>query len=94
MRLPTQTASHSTSGSGLCAGLCAQTRPDGAAINTTVGITLGELMIATRPTLAHWPLAALIGRSACRPSRPLPLVISVSPWLTQTSYGVSLLGSL
>jgi hypothetical protein len=69
-------------------------RPDGAAINTTVGITLGELMIATRPTLAHshWQRYRT-GDLSSKPSTA-PLAISVSPWLTQTSYGVSLLGSL
>jgi hypothetical protein len=36
-------------GLGLAYGLH---RPDSAAINTTVGILIGEVMIATRPTVA------------------------------------------
>lgn len=69
-------------------------RPDGAAINTSVGIALGELMIATRPTLAtkRWQRYRE-GNLSMQPDESQPIV-SVSPWLTPTSYGVSLLGSL
>lgn len=72
-------------------------RPDGAAINTSVGIALGELMIATRPTLAQQRWQRYRSGDLTTPAVPsgtAPWNLSVTPWLTPTSYGVSLLGSL
>lgn len=68
-------------------------RPDGAAINTTVGIALGELMIVTRPTQAERSLASYrAGDLHPQPPTPaLPLVLT--PLRTSTDYGLALAGT-
>lgn len=82
-----------TIGLGLVLGYALE-RPDSAAINTTIGITLGEIMIATRPTAAirQWQDYRNGNLRLTAPREGFAL--RVLPFRTNDGYGVAIGGSL
>ncbi len=64
-------------------------RPQGAAVNTSVGIVLGELMIATRPRQALRSLERYRIGNLQPESETLTMPLSVTPLLMRSGYGVA-----
>ena len=70
-------------------------RPNGAAISTSIGVVMGELMIATRPSGALSTLADYQkGRLLAPPTSPsLALPFQLVPTLQNQTYGLTLIRS-
>jgi hypothetical protein len=68
-------------------------RPAGAAMNTTIGVTLGELMILTRPQLASQSLARYRKGELTAPPSGAAVSWSVTPIASGAHYGLALAGS-
>jgi len=68
-------------------------RPAGAAMNTTIGLTLGELMILTRPQVARHGLDRYRKGELTAPPSPSTVSWSVTPIASGTHYGLALAGS-
>lgn len=68
-------------------------RPRSAALNTTIGIALGELMIATRPRQALRSQERYLAGDLRTESEHLAAQLSIAPLSVGTGYGVALLGS-
>lgn len=79
-------------GLGLILGYALQ-RPKGAAMATSVGVLLGEVMIATRPTDALRGLASYQQGSLEVPSPSLGTAFALIPTLTNQTYSLSLGGA-
>lgn len=82
-----------TVGLGLVLGYALQ-RPESAAINTTIGIFLGEIMIASRPTVATLRLQRYrSGELDAPPPAAGGLTVGVVPLRLDSGYGAALAGA-
>ena len=83
----------STVGLGLILGY-GLGRADSAAINTSIGVALGEIMIATRPTIAVRSMEIYrTGELDAPLPKPSLLSWSLVPTSTSTSYGLAWAGT-